>query len=157
MGGRLVTADTFENRVVVSVSVVHSFPYARRPLMKPRNGAIVALLFLATCNEEVQKDDSSNIESAKVALGVVPPSEVAVWQKVGSSSTPDGRYLQAVAFDETRKVVVMFGGVTVDPNTGSISPNKETWEWSPATGKWSNRTAAGEVPDARSGAAMVFD
>jgi hypothetical protein len=125
--------------------------------MKPRNGAIVALLFLATCNEEIQKDDSSEVESAKAALGVVPPSEVAVWQKVGSSSTPDGRYLQAVAFDETRKVLVMFGGVTIDSNMGTISPNKETWEWSPATGKWTNRTGTGDVPDARSGAAMVFD
>ena len=125
--------------------------------MKPRNGAIVALLFLATCNEEIQTDDSSNVESARVALGVVPPSEVAVWQKVGSSSMPDGRYLQALAFDETRKVVVMFGGMVTDPNMGTTTPNNETWEWSPATSKWTNRTGAGTSPDARSGAAMVFD
>ena len=125
--------------------------------MKPRNGAIAALLFLATCNEDVQKDNSPNIESAKAALGVVPPTEVAVWQKVGSSTTPDPRYLQAAAFDETRKVVVMFGGTNSDPNTGTSSPNKETWEWSPATGKWTNRTTAGASPAARSGAAMVFD
>jgi hypothetical protein len=125
--------------------------------MKPRNGVIVALLFLATCNEEVQQDAPSNVESAKAALGVVPPSEVAVWQKVGSSSTPDARYLQAAAFDETRKVVVMFGGASSNLNTGTTSPNKETWEWSPATGKWTNRTGTGDAPDARSGAAMVFD
>jgi hypothetical protein len=125
--------------------------------MKSRNGAIVALLFLATCNEEIQTDDSSNVESAKVALGVVPPSEVAVWQKVGSSSRPDARYLQAAAFDETRKVLVMFGGLNMNPNMGTVSPNKETWEWSPATGKWTNRTGTGDAPEARSGAAMVFD
>ena len=125
--------------------------------MKPRNGAIIALLTLATCNEEAQKENASNIESAKAALGVVPPSEVAVWQKVGSSTTPDGRYLQAVAFDETRQVVVMFGGTNMDPSSGTNSPNKETWEWSPATGKWTNRTGTGIAPDARSGAAMVFD
>jgi hypothetical protein len=124
--------------------------------MKPRNGAIVALLLLATCNEEAQKDAPSNLE-AKVALGVVPPSEVAAWQKVGSSTTPDPRYLQAVAFDETRKVVVMFGGTNADSNTGTTTPNKETWEWSTTTGKWTNRTIAGSGPDARSGAAMVFD
>jgi hypothetical protein len=126
--------------------------------MKPRNGAIVALFFLATCNEEaVQNDAPSKVESAKVALGVVPSSEVAVWQKVGSNTTPDARYLQAAAFDETRKVVVMFGGATTDRNTGVTSPNKETWEWSPATGKWTNRTGTGDAPDARTGAAMVFD
>ena len=125
--------------------------------MKPRNTAIIALLALATCNEEARKDDSSNIESAKAALGVIPPSEVAVWQKVGSTTTPDGRYLQAAAFDETRQVVVMFGGTNMDPSSGTTSPNKETWEWSPTTGKWTNRTGAGTTPDARSGAAMVFD
>ena len=125
--------------------------------MKPRNGAIVALLFLATCNQEARKDDSSNVESAQAGLGVVPPSEVAVWHKVGSSSNPDGRYLQALAFDESRKVFVMFGGTSMSPNTGTVTPNQETWEWSPATGKWTNRTGAGTAPDARSGAAMVFD
>ena len=124
--------------------------------MKPRNGAIAVLLLLATCNEEAAQDGSSNIQ-ARAALGVVPPSEVAVWQKVGSSSTPDPRYLQAAAFDETRKVVVMFGGTSADPTTGTTTPNKETWEWSPTTGKWTNRTVAGAGPDARSGAAMVFD
>jgi hypothetical protein len=125
--------------------------------MKPRNGAVVALLFLATCSEDVQERGSTNIESAQRALGKVPPSEVAVWQKGGSSTTPDGRYLQAVAFDETRKVVVMFGGTNVNPNTGTVTPNQETWEWSPATGKWANRSGTGTAPDARSGAAMVFD
>ena len=125
--------------------------------MKPRNGAIIALLLLATCNEETQKDNASNLEPAKVALGKVPSSEVAIWQKVGSSITPDGRYLQAAAFDEVRHVVVMFGGTDMDPSSGAASPNKETWEWSPSTGKWTNRAVGGPAPDARSGASMVFD
>jgi hypothetical protein len=125
--------------------------------MKASQGAVVGLLILATCNGEVQKGDLSTPESARAALGVSPPSEVAVWQKVGSTTTPDGRYLQAAAFDETRQVVVMFGGTTMDPNSGTTSPNKETWEWSPATGKWTARTGTGVAPDARSGAAMVFD
>ena len=125
--------------------------------MKATNGAIVGLLALATCNGETQKDDSPTIESSQAALGKVPASEVAVWQKAGSSSSPDGRYLQAAALDETRQVFVMFGGTNMDPNSGTTSPNKETWEWSPTTGKWTNRTGTGVSPDARSGAAMVFD
>jgi hypothetical protein len=125
--------------------------------MKPRNGVIVALLFLATCNEEAQKEDFPNIESGKAALGIVPPSEVAVWQKIGSIDSPEDRYLQAVAFDETRKVVVMFGGTNMDFNTGTATNNQETWEWNPSTGKWTNRTGTGATPDPRSGAAMVFD
>ena len=124
--------------------------------MKPRNGAVIALAFLATCSEESRENNPSNIESARAALGVSPPSESATWQRVGSSTTPDGRYLQAVAYDETRKVIVMFGGEIYDPNSYSGAPTNDTWEWSPATGKWTNRTG-GTAPEARSGAAMVFD
>ncbi len=125
--------------------------------MKPRNGAVIALVFLATCSEESRDPGSSNIESARAALGKSPPTEIATWQKAGSSSTPDGRYLQAAAFDETRKVFVMFGGVIYNTSTYSSTPNQETWEWNPATGKWTNRTGTSAAPLARSGAAMVFD
>jgi hypothetical protein len=125
--------------------------------MKPRNGAVIALLLLATCNEESQAPVSPTIESAREALGKLPASEVATWKKVGSSSIPDGRYLQAVAFDESRKVIVMFGGEIFDSGMGTGSPSQETWEWNPATGKWGNRTGTGIAPDARSGAAMVYD
>ena len=125
--------------------------------MKPRNGAVIALLLLATCNEENQAPVSPTVESAREALGKVPASEVATWQKAGSSTIPDGRYLQAAAFDESRKVVVMFGGEDFNSMMGTGGPTQETWEWSPATGKWTNRTGTGTAPDARSGAAMVYD
>jgi N-acetylneuraminic acid mutarotase len=124
--------------------------------MRPRDGVVVALLFLATCSEEPQKETSPRLAPAKVALGKVPESEVAVWQKVASASIPHGRYLQAVAFDEGRKVVVMFGGLNIAPATLKALPNKEIWEWSQATGKWTKRDSTGG-PSARSGAAMVFD
>jgi hypothetical protein len=125
--------------------------------MKTRNGALAALLLLATCSEQGQEQTPSSIESAKEALGKVPASEVAVWQKLGSTSTPDPRYLQAAAYDSTRKVVVMFGGSNMNPNTGTATPNQETWEWNVGTGKWTNRTTTGTKPDSRSGAAMVYD
>ena len=125
--------------------------------MKPSNGVFAALFLLATCSEEAREPGSGNVESAKLALGIVPPTEIAVWQKVGGSSTPDGRYLQAAAFDEVRKVVVMFGGTNTNPSTGMVAPNQETWIWSPVTGKWTRLTGAGSAPDARSGASMVYD
>jgi hypothetical protein len=126
--------------------------------MKRSNGAIAALLFLTTCNQETAGPGaSSTIESGKVALGVLPPSEVGVWQKAGGDIIPNGRYLQAAAFDETRKVVVMFSGAIFDGASGQIIPSKELWEWSPATGKWTNRSSAGSGPAERSGATMVFD
>ena len=125
--------------------------------MKPRNGAVIALLLLATCNEETKSPVAPDVESAHLALGKVPASEVATWQKLGSSSTPAGRYLQAGAFDESRKVFVMFGGLIYNSNTGSGDPTQETWEWNTTTGKWTDRTDTGTAPDARSGAAMVYD
>jgi MYXO-CTERM domain-containing protein len=121
--------------------------------MKARNGAIVALLALATCNDN--SPSSPAVESSREALGKIPDSETAVWQKVGSSAIPDGRYLQAVAFDSTRNVAVMFGGEIWNMNMGTGAPSGETWEWSPATAHWTNRTSAG--PQARSGAAMAYD
>jgi MYXO-CTERM domain-containing protein len=132
--------------------------------MKPRNGVrngvIVALLFVTTCREDVQKGSSPGIEQGKAALGVVTPSEVATWQKVGTPNSPGKRLLQAAAFDETRKVVVMFGGTKItwdSGNNATATANQETWEWDPATGKWTNRTTTETKPEARSGAAMVFD
>jgi hypothetical protein len=75
----------------------------------------------------------------------------------GLGNTPNGRYLQATAFDEDRNVVVIFGGASSNPRMPTMSLNQETWEWSPATGKWTNRTGAGPKPDARSGAAFAYD
>jgi len=125
--------------------------------MKPRNSAIAALFLLTTCNEAGQDRSSATVESSSQALGKTPPSEVATWRKVGGSTLPDGRYLQAVAFDETRRVAVMFGGLTTDTSTSNLSASQETWEWSLTTGEWTNRTATGTTPAARSGAAMAFD
>jgi len=51
----------------------------------------------------------------------------------------------------------MFGGQLYNSNTGTGGPSQETWEWSPTTGKWTNRTGTGTAPEARSGAAMAYD
>jgi hypothetical protein len=125
--------------------------------MKPRNGALASLLFLATCTEaEPNPATSTNSVSPRLALGKVPASEVATWKKVGASVVPDERYLQAVAFDETRKVLVMFGGLAA-PYGNSPTPRQDLWEWSPATGAWTDRTPTGTKPAIRSGAELVFD
>ena len=125
--------------------------------MKPRLGAIIALVSLATCSEETNDSSPATIESARAAIGVSPPSEVATWQRMASASTPDGRYLQSLAYDETRKLVVMFGGEILDPSAYSSAPTNDTWSWNPATGKWALQIPVGAVPNPRLGAAMVFD
>lgn len=124
--------------------------------MKLQNSAAVAFLVLATCAEGTAPENGTSVESARAALGKVPASEVATWQRVGSSNSPDAGYLQAVAFDEARKVVVVFGGMSGSPSSGA-TVSQQTWEWNPATSKWTQRTLAGAKPDARSGAAMAYD
>ena len=124
--------------------------------MRARNFVIAALPFLVTCDDGAQTP-SPTIETQRSALGKVPSSEVAVWQKVGSSDIPEGRFLPAVAFDAKREVVVMFGGEAFSLSSMSPPCNQEIWEWSLATGKWSNRSGTGTAPGARAGAAMVYD
>ena len=57
--------------------------------MKTRNGAILALVFLATCSEEAPTP--SSLEATRAALGVSPSSEIATWRRASSSTTPEGR------------------------------------------------------------------
>jgi hypothetical protein len=120
--------------------------------------ALAALLLLATCSEPNPGNDP-RIESAHAALGTVPASESATWTRVDPppAPSPTPRYLQSAAFDETRKVLVMFGGLTgvnLNPYSEAL---QDLWEWNPATGTWTERTVSGSKPIARSGAGMVFD
>ena len=137
--------------------------------MKRAIRAIAGLLFLSTCSKDFQDSSPSNCESSQRALGTVPPTEVAVWRKVAAINLPDGRYLQAAAFDEIRRMVVLFGGIATNTDSylspATTSSNAETWEWSPGTGQWTDGGGGGAAPDAgsvpapdpRSGAGMVFD
>jgi len=123
--------------------------------MQLRKSAVPALLLLAICCD---RDPGSGplVESSRAALGTVPPTEVATWTRVGPPVVPDSRYLQSAAFDETRNVLVMFGGL-VWASLGGQSDNRELWEWDSAAGTWTNRTPAGDNPSVRKAASMVFD
>jgi len=52
------------------------------------------------------------------------------WQRMiapGASANPPGRVLHAMAFDEARGRVVLFGGATL--TSGKPEPLGDTWEW----------------------------
>jgi hypothetical protein len=91
-------------------------------------------------------------------MGPVPPTESATWTHLAipTSLTPQPRYLQSAAFDETRNVLVMFGGLLGD-GSGFEKGASDIWEWDPATGAWTNRTPASTKPSPRGGAGMVYD
>jgi N-acetylneuraminic acid mutarotase len=122
-----------------------------------RKAAIVVLLTLATCNESTRVSDRSAITPARKSMGPAPATETAVWARGYSVTAPEGRFLQAAALDETRQVVVMFGGENRTATGGAAQPTQDLWEWSLATGSWTLRPSVGAGPDARAGAAMVFD
>ena len=125
--------------------------------MKPRRSAIGTLLLLATCSETDPGNDP-RLESSHAALGTVPATEIATWTRfVAPAKSPGSRYLQSAAFDETRKVLVVFGGLSnANPNI-SLMESQDLWEWDPATGTWTDRTPAGSKPSPRAGASMVYD
>jgi len=131
----------------------------RRNSWIPRLGQTVLLLLLTTCSQN-DPGRVASLESSHRALGTVPATESATWTRFGAptSPTPNPRYMQSAAFDETRKVLVMFGGRSgaTDGNEYGAA-TQDLWEWDPATGKWTDRTPTGNKPSKRAGASMVFD
>ena len=116
----------------------------------------VLLLLSTGCDRDPGK--RPRVESSRAALGTVPATEKATWTRLGPPAAPDQRYLQAAAFDETRKVLVMFGGLEESAvNSRPITELGELWEWDSATGAWTDRTPASGSPSPRGGASMVFD
>ncbi|MEM7204984.1 MAG: hypothetical protein AAF628_32315 [Planctomycetota bacterium] len=75
------------------------------------------------------------------------------WRSFGDPAPPPGRVHQAMAYDARRDAVLMFGGASwfAKWTTGAIN---DTWTWDGHA--WHARTP-GTVPDARYGAAMVYD
>ena len=107
--------------------------------MRLRRSTVVVLLLLATCNEEHPGNvPGPGVESFRASLGVVPASEVATWTLISPPvGGPDPRSLQTAAFDETRKVLVMFGGLEESAvNIRPITELGELWEWDSAAGAW---------------------
>ncbi len=71
------------------------------------------------------------------------------WIEQSPETSPGPRYKHAMAHDEGRNQMVLFGGIT-----GPGSESSETWEWNPSTGNWSFKTASGPSP--RRGHAMAY-
>jgi hypothetical protein len=116
------------------------------------------LLLLSACSE-APPGNEPRLESSHAALGTVPATESATWTRIDAppAPSPTPRYLHSAVFDETRQVLVMFGGLTGVYLNPYMEALQDLWEWNPATSTWTNRTPSGSKPIARSGAGMVFD
>ena len=121
--------------------------------MKLRSRAMGLVLLLAACSED-HSGDGTGLRpiSSHVALGIVPASETATWTHVGPPPVgPSPRFLQSAAFDESRKVVGLFGGQI----SGYVVLNRDRvqdlWEWDPATGTWTQSKLGSLAPEATRG------
>jgi hypothetical protein len=75
------------------------------------------------------------------------------WTQHHPSHTPSPRYAAMMAFDETRGVSVLFGGIGQDQNSQSTIYG-DTWEWN---GQDWIEVFPSISPSARQGASMYFD
>lgn len=79
----------------------------------------------------------------------------ANWVRLQPAAAPPGRQFAAMAFDEARKEMVLFGG-SIEANTrGVFSYLDDTWVWDGRT--WARRAAASPGPSGRRMAHMAFD
>ena len=118
--------------------------------MKSRNGALLALLLLASCNDQPEHVALVPAKPAKVALGTIPPSEVAVWRKIAVNKSPAGRYGHAMAYNPSTGKTYVFGGYDVTANRALA----DLWAWDGTV--WTQLTAA-TSPPAREDAGMAYD
>ena len=90
----------------------------------------------------------------------VPPtflSDLWVWENdnwtrldEGSASHPSDRQYAGLAFDSDRDVLVLFGGQLYGGEEGDeVVPDFETWEFSLATGQWTEHATTGAPPVAK--------
>ena len=83
--------------------------------------------------------------------------------RTSSGLGPSARGQQSMVFEKSTGKVLLFGGGLADPNavnsyqgTGVSLAFGDTWEWNPATGKWTTFTLA-VAPSARHASAMIWD
>ena len=69
----------------------------------------------------------------------------AGWREISADPRPSPRNFYAMAFDEQRRRLILFGGNTAD------GPVNDLWFFDPATEAWSEAVIEGEAPSPRSG------
>jgi len=84
-----------------------------------------------------------------LALAFSVRAQPIIWKQLFPRQSPPGRSFHAMAFDETRREVILFGGV--DSGGALLS---DTWSWDGSS--WSERFP-GLAPSARHRHAMAFD
>lgn len=92
----------------------------------------------------------SGLASDTVELVISGTPATASWVNVPTTGAPDPRHLYGMTFDQQRGVYVLFGG------RGFTATLGDTWEYTPTTNTWTQRTLAVN-PAPREEMALVYD
>jgi N-acetylneuraminic acid mutarotase len=68
-----------------------------------------------------------------------------------SGAVPTGRYASVMAYDPSKRKMILFGGMTP---TARLN---DTWAYDPATNTWTELSPAGAAPSPRGGHTMVYE
>jgi hypothetical protein len=108
---------------------------------------MVVMLLLTACGDDGLADAAMDTS----ADSTMPPS--AVWMLLSPTVSPPARESHAMAYDQARQRVVVFGGFD-GPANGEDWERADTWEFDGST--WTEVTPA-STPPARTGGAAAFD
>lgn len=111
-------------------------------LASDRNDNYRAYLFGGQDSNGVKLNDLWRLEAATLGMR---------WSPLTTSTRPSARDIHAMAFDDQRRRLVLFGG-----RDASNTFLNDTWEFDPLTTSWTQLQPA-RSPGARVNAAMVFD
>lgn len=106
----------------------------------------VLLILFWGCSDEVSGTADENSVPPIVSESDIPP----YWKQIRLKIKPGKRYFHAMAYDEDRKVTVLFGGAY--PDAGS--PLNDTWEYDGLD--WIE-ISTGNKPHERNALAMTYD
>ncbi len=124
--------------------------WVQNPASGPQGRQLARLVHDSARNETVMFGGYSTASSS--ALDDTWTFDGTTWTQKSPATVPPRRDTYAMAYDSTRNVTTLFGGVDSSAFPGSIT--NQTWEWNGVD--WTQRMSA-NAPSPRFGSAMAFD
>jgi N-acetylneuraminic acid mutarotase len=136
-------------------------PKRRRHLLATRLLCFALALGVAACDSQATGTTAHPTTSTAIGVSTTqPPLTTSTSTPAGpangwanlapAGASPSPRISAALAYDPTAGKTLLFGGL------GATVPLRDTWLYDSAANAWLSLAPAGEVPAARSGAALVY-
>ncbi len=124
--------------------------WVMHPASGPQGRQLARLVYDSARNETVMFGGYSTASTS--ALDDTWTFDGTTWTQKSPATVPPRRDSYAMAYDSTRNVTTLFGGVDSALFPGTIT--NQTWEWNGVD--WTQRTST-NAPSPRYGSAMAFD